>query len=99
MVFGLIAIVVFIILFAKNNFKDKRTFWFSLGVSMLIAGSVGNSIDRYVLGYVIDFIDFKGFGSLWTYVFNFADVYLTIGLVLLFIDVFFLEQKRAKKNV
>ena len=40
-------------------------------------------IDRVRLEYVIDFIDFKGFGSLWQWVFNVADSCVTVGCVML----------------
>jgi len=94
--FALIALAVFGTLFYRNDFSDRRTFWYALALSLLIAGTLGNAIDRLFQPDhgVIDFIDFKGFGDLWTYIFNFADVYLNVGLALLFIDVFFLEKKR-----
>ncbi|MFW5794373.1 MAG: signal peptidase II [Bacillota bacterium] len=98
--FAALALGIFITLFIKNDFKDKRTKWYALALSLLIAGTLGNAIDRLFQPDhgVIDFIDFQALGSLWTYIFNFADVYLNIGLVLLFIDVFFLEHKRKKNN-
>jgi len=99
-ILALISLLIFSYLFSRIDFKDKRTFWLSLSFSLLIAGTLGNAIDRLFQPDhgVIDFIDFKGFGSLWTYVFNFADVYLNVGLVIFFIDVFFLEKKRVEMN-
>ncbi|MCF7924153.1 MAG: signal peptidase II [Candidatus Izimaplasma sp.] len=96
--FAAIALGLFITMFIKNDFSDKRTKWYALALSLLIAGTLGNAIDRLFQADhgVIDFIDFQGIGSLWTYIFNFADVFLNVGLVLLFIDVFFLENKRKK---
>lgn len=94
--FAVAAMAVFIYLFIRIDFKDKRTTLYALALSMLMAGTLGNAIDRlfqYDHG-VIDFIDFRGFGDIWTYIFNFADVFLNVGLVLLFIDIFFLEKKR-----
>ena len=99
-IFALIALSVFGVMFYKNDFKDKRTNWYVLALTLLIAGTLGNAIDRLFQPDhgVIDFIDFRGLGNLWTYVFNFADVYLNVGLAILFIDVFFLENKRRKKH-
>lgn len=47
-------------------------------LSLLLAGALGNLIDRVLLGYVIDFLDFR----FWP-VFNVADSAITIGAVLL----------------
>lgn len=49
-----------------------------LGVSLVLAGAVGNLYDRLAYGYVVDFLDFR----VWP-VFNAADSAITIGAVLL----------------
>jgi signal peptidase II len=56
----------------------------------IIAGGIGNLIDRYTLGYVVDFINplFVNFA-----VFNVADVYLNIGAGLMFIRVFIKNER------
>ena len=48
-------------------------------VSLIIAGGIGNMLDRLYLGYVIDFFDFCAFPDLWMWVFNVADVCVCIG--------------------
>ncbi|MBU1201417.1 MAG: signal peptidase II [Nanoarchaeota archaeon] len=53
---------------------------------MVLAGIIGNLIDRIFRGYVLDFIDFK----FWP-VFNFADAFITIGVIGLV--VFLLKEK------
>ncbi len=55
-----------------------------LGLSFLIAGTVGNLVDRIMRGYVVDFIDLP----YWP-VFNFADMFITIGVGYLFYLYFF----------
>ena len=49
---------------------------------MIISGGLGNFIDRVRLGYVVDMVhlDFMDFA-----IFNVADSYLTVGVVMLFI--------------
>ena len=64
-----------------------------LGLAMIIAGAIGNLIDRIMLGEVIDFLDFMIRDFHW-YVFNLADSYVTVGMVLLLIDSIILEKKR-----
>jgi signal peptidase II len=68
-----------------------------LGLAMIIAGAIGNLIDRLMLGEVIDFLDFMIRDFHW-YVFNLADSYVTVGMVLLLIDSIILEKKREKFN-
>lgn len=97
------AMAVFIYLFVKIDFKDKRTRWYALALSLLMAGTLGNGIDRLFQSdhRVIDFIDvelFSGFLDRLLAVFNLADTYLNVGLVLLFIDIFFLEKKRMTSH-
>ncbi len=96
-VFAIIALGVFSTLLFKSDFSDKRMFIYRLGLSLLIAGSLGNAIDRLVQvdHAVIDFLDFNG---IWAYIFNFADTFLNVGIFLFFVDTFFLEKKRVVKN-
>ena len=53
-----------------------------IGLGLVIGGGIGNAIDRFVLGYVVDFIDlsFMDFP-----VFNIADIGVTCGLALFLI--------------
>lgn len=72
----------------RNDFIMIR-----LGLAMIIAGAIGNLIDRLLLGEVIDFLDFM-IGDFHWYIFNFADSYVTIGMTLILIDGIILEKKR-----
>ncbi|MDD4909909.1 MAG: signal peptidase II [Candidatus Omnitrophica bacterium] len=84
-VFVLIGIlaVCFIIFNLRRDGASGR--WALL---LILAGAIGNLIDRARLGYVIDFIDFR----VWP-VFNIADSAITIGAVWLFISAFLRKQK------
>ncbi|HEY9784232.1 MAG TPA: signal peptidase II [Candidatus Obscuribacterales bacterium] len=53
-----------------------------LGIGCLLGGSLGNLIDRYMLGRVTDFLDIALFPFP---VFNFADVFIDVGLALILI--------------
>ena len=66
-----------------------------MGVALIIAGAFGNLIDRIFLGEVIDFLDFM-IGDFHWYVFNFADSYVTIGMIMVLIDNIFFEKKREQ---
>ncbi len=51
-------------------------------LSLLLAGAIGNLIDRFLLGFVIDFIDLHYQDFYWP-VFNVADILISLGVVLL----------------
>ena len=67
-----------------------------MGVALIIAGAVGNLIDRVFLGEVVDFLDFM-IGNYHWYVFNFADSYVTVGMGFILYDSFFIEPKKENK--
>lgn len=95
---ALIAIPV--ILFALWKFKN-RSKTLNLGLCFVMAGAVGNMIDRISLGYVVDFIDFRLIDFP---VFNIADIFVCIGAGLIAVFVVFIEDKlksapkEAEKN-
>ncbi|WGX75846.1 signal peptidase II [Paraclostridium bifermentans] len=57
-------------------------------IILIIAGAIGNLIDRVRLGFVVDYFDFR---IVWNYVFNVADVFVVIGTILLCIYIIFLK--------
>ncbi len=60
------------------------------GLSFILAGSIGNGIDRILNGYVIDFIKIK---SIDFPVFNIADIVINIGAFILMISYFRYKNK------
>ncbi len=57
-----------------------------LGLALILGGAVGNLIDRAMAGYVIDFVDVYWRGiHFWA--FNVADSAITVGVVLMLLDV------------
>lgn len=90
--FVLIAALVVIFIFLKKAGPGNRLLVFSLG--LIMGGAVGNSIDRFRLRYVTDFIDFHWFGNpaLHWPPFNIADTAITIGVILILYDTFILKR-------
>lgn len=88
----LIAAVIVIFFFLKKAGPGNRLLVFSLG--LILGGAIGNSIDRFRLRYVTDFIDFHWFGdpSLHWPPFNLADSAITIGVILILFDTFILKR-------
>ena len=90
----LITAVFVIIYFLRRTGPGDGLLRFSLG--LILGGAIGNSIDRFKLRYVTDFIDFHWFGdpSLHWPPFNLADSAITIGVILILFDTFI--TKRGK---
>lgn len=85
----LVALLIFVI-----KYKYKNAF-FLISVAMVMAGGVGNLIDRVRMGYVIDYLDVKLFDFA---VFNFADVCVVLGAVFILIYMFFVEPRIASRD-
>jgi len=78
---SMIAIVV-IPFFIKKNKKEPLALW---SFTFILAGAIGNLIDRIYYGYVIDFIYLYVNDFYWP-AFNIADSFITIGAFLLIFD-------------
>lgn len=91
---ALIAATLVLYFFWKTPRSDDRV----LGaLALLLAGIVGNVVDRARLGYVIDFIDVQ-FGS-WHYpTFNVADMAIVTGAGLLILDMFLTKKPEDEKQ-
>lgn len=94
----LILILVFYILRIRQT-KEKSSIWLATGVGLIAGGCVGNLVDRLVFGFVRDFINFQFMDFP---VFNFADVGICAGVVVLVVYFLFFyskEDKNKKNNV
>lgn len=85
-----LALLIFLILRAKTLPLLQR-----YALSLILAGAVGNMIDRFRLGYVPDFIHFQA-GKFDFPVFNVADSCVVIGVILLLLTSFFTPSRQAK---
>lgn len=61
-----------------------------IALAMVIGGAIGNMYDRIVLGYVVDYFDFRLINFA---VFNVADVFVVCGSILLGLYLIFIEGK------
>ena len=68
-------VVIGIIFYYFDRIKEKEILLQVL-VGFVLGGTIGNLIDRLIYGFVIDFLDFR----IWP-IFNFADSFVTIGVV------------------
>ena len=87
---GLVIIIVFYFLFVTKNYA-------SFFYSIIAGGALGNFIDRIRFSAVPDFIDFH-IGNYHWFVFNIADVFITLGVFCLIIDEILSKDKIDEKN-
>ena len=91
-IFSTISIIFTIFLFWYLwTIKDQGII-IRTGVGLIIAGAIGNLIDRVFMGEVVDFLDFM-IGNYHWYVFNLADSYVTVGMGFILYDSLILERK------
>ena len=83
-IFGLLVYLTY------QTLKRKEVFQFTL-IIFIIAGAIGNLVDRIRFGYVIDFIHVP----FWS-IFNLADIYIVIAVILWMGYIIFYESKRKK---
>ena len=73
----IIAVAILAYLFIK---ADKKDYLYRFSLIFLLAGTVGNAIDRFTRHFVVDMfnLDFINFP-----IFNLADTYITVGVILI----------------
>ena len=76
-------LVVFFIIYLLVNAQDKLEQW---GLFIIICGALANIIDRFINGFVIDFIYLHINQYYWP-AFNFADIYISIGIIMILLNV------------
>ncbi len=80
LVLSTVMIIALIFYIVKYKPQSK---WVMTSLILIVGGGIGNMIDRLLLGYVIDFIDFCAFPQLWRWVFNIADSAVCVGTFML----------------
>ena len=66
-----------------------------LGFAMIVAGAIGNIIDRFIYGHVIDYVLFHT--QTWSFaVFNLADSLITVGAIAVGLSEIFLQRKSSE---
>lgn len=91
-VFAVIATVIIFVYILKAR-DEKMSVRSALG--MILGGAIGNLIDRFLYGKVVDFVDI-GFGTIRWPIFNVADSAVTVGMLILI--VFVVYDKSSKQT-
>ncbi|MBQ5316167.1 MAG: signal peptidase II [Oscillospiraceae bacterium] len=85
-VFTVAALIVMVVYFYRTKSKGRLK---TISMGMIVGGGLGNLYDRIAFGRVTDFINLFPFN----FVFNFADICVVLGAVLLMIVMLFLEKE------
>ena len=70
------------VLYLYINSSELLERW---GLFIIICGAIGNIVDRFINGYVIDFLYFH-FNQYYWPAFNFADIYISIGIIMIIVN-------------
>ena len=96
-VFMMVSTIAILAIFVYLCTWNGKNTLLRTALSLIVGGGLGNMFDRVLLGYVVDFIDVRVFGSFWRWIFNFADAAVCVGAVLLVIACM-TEYKKEKKK-
>jgi len=80
---GAIAVFCVVVVYALRTSLNDRVL--QIGLHLILGGAIGNLVDRFRFGYVVDFLDFYVREHHWP-AFNIADSAICIGIGLLFFD-------------
>ena len=89
----LIGLIIITILFMMLKNNNIQSYFFAL----VVGGALGNFYDRIVYMSVPDFIDLHFYGFHW-FVFNVADIFITIGVFCLILVELFINNKNINEK-
>lgn len=102
-IISILAIFLGIYFFFRT--REDET-WFKAGWALILGGALGNLIDRFRFGEVLDFLDFDFFNVHIPYiihldrwpVFNFADVSVTLAMIIILWQVFLPRRQKESET-
>ena len=94
-VFMILSTAAILVMLGWLLWEKPKSWWIRVSMAFVIAGGIGNMIDRVRLGYVVDFIDCRFIDF---YVFNVADSFVCIGCAMFLLAAVSAEIAEAKKK-
>ena len=95
--YHILTLIIAIVNIALIYFLIKSKAIYAYLIALVVGGSLGNLLDRIYYYAVPDFIDLH-FGNYHWYIFNVADIFITVGIIgLLFVE--FIKKEKISKNV
>jgi signal peptidase II len=95
--FVIISLIAIVLIGAYFHWLKEEEVWAPFCLALVLTGAVGNLIDRFRLGSVVDFLDVHYRGWHWP-AFNVADSCITIGVLLLALKILWGDKKETAKE-
>ena len=92
----IISIIIVLCMIIVDYMLKIKSKTYTIGFGLIMAGAIGNFVDRIMLGYVRDFIMFDFWHAF--PIFNFADCCIVIGAVLVCVHFLFLSKNEDKEK-
>ena len=89
-----ILIIIFVILYMISKSRGFKKY----ALLLIFGGALGNVFDRIIYKAVPDFIDFH-IGNFHWFIFNLADVFISLGVIFMIIYELFLSNKKNHENI
>lgn len=96
LLFGLVSLVVVALIIGYHATSGRQPL-LSLALGLLLGGALGNMLDRFRLGYVVDWVD-AGVGDVRFYTFNVADAAISASILLLILLAVLPERLTGRSN-
>ena len=87
---ALLSLLIILVVVHFHYRVPEKSYFLQTGMALILGGSLGNLMDRVYRSYVVDYVDV----TFWP-VFNFADVAINVGVLIIIIEIFILERKDA----
>lgn len=88
-----VASVSILVIVYYSKYLAPNNLWVQTALALLLAGALGNLVDRLKYRYVVDFIDVR----FWP-VFNIADIVINVGVGMLIVEMFWESHDEIKEN-
>ena len=96
MILTIITAICIVVVLADMIIYLKHTFFSQAASILIISGGIGNLIDRFLLGYVVDYIQVSFFPP----IFNLADCFVVVGVIFFLIHfLFFMERDNGPEKI
>jgi signal peptidase II len=95
--FVIISLIAIVLICAYFHWIKDNEVWTPLCLALVLTGAVGNLLDRFRLGSVVDFLDVQYRGQHWP-AFNVADSCITVGVLLLALKILWGEKKETAQE-
>lgn len=88
-----VASISILVIVYYSKYLAPNNLWVQTALALLLAGALGNLVDRLEYRYVVDFIDVR----FWP-VFNIADIVINVGVGMLIVEMFWESHDEIKEN-